>query len=151
MKNEYYIGVDPGVHLSAYAILEKDYLLDCGFFETQIQSIQYWLKQKIPIFNTTLVIELPDKIHRNVCKKDILSLTRMTERIFTLGFLHGCITIYQPVRRWKGNLPKEVIQKRMEDIYGKLSTKFSILKSQQHHIYDAIGIADYTKKRNNNQ
>jgi len=69
---------------------------------------------------------------------------------FTVGLFYGLLSevtsdVYLiPVRNWKGQLPKQLTTKRVNQKYG---TKFN-WRTKQHNIADAVALGDwYLTKR----
>lgn len=52
----------------------------------------------------------------------------------------GYTTILIPVQQWKGNVPKDVIYRRLRDIYGAKLPHGTIKHPENHDAIDAIGL-----------
>ena len=152
---KYYLSIDPGLSGTGWAIWNLNWhLLDSGNVYTNANK----LEEKISdIGNRILVysniryteikhvwIEYPavfggvagDMVAR---KGDVVKLTFLAGYI--VGHLEAEFTIV-PVHRWKGQLPKPIVIKRIKKILPFID--FEKIKS---HSWDAIGLGLWAKGR----
>jgi len=147
-----YIGIDPGVHTNAYAVVTEDFVLqDIGFVPSDPKSVSFLLS-KFRSINTTLVVEIPDKIEKGVRALDIINLVRSAERPVTLAAHLPFERVLDPgVFMWKGNAPKDATKNR---VLGKIKDPLKLIekiaKTKQNHVYDAIGLAIWGMKKGSN-
>lgn len=162
-----YVTIDPGLHKVAYAIWnERGTLLGAGLVnhshDPGIPRAQKWrdVAEWTDVACTldsgeqvVLVIEIPQIYNTHEAKKkdpnDLIDLAGVVGAIASkicVGYVD-----WSPLpREWKGQLPKEISVKRVEE---KLSAKEKILikwpaKSLRHNVYDALhlGLTYLAKK-----
>ena len=99
---------------------------------------------KAPSTPHTVVIEFPE-FHESIKGR----MARSTGSIDRLSFLIGVMVGQMPnhwrvmlplVREWKGQLPKDVVIKRMTQCYGKACVTHLGMKT---HAWDALGIGEW--------
>ena len=132
------VGIDPGVHISHYGILDyKLNLVDCGKFPSHMSGIENFIKRIDQLrYDHIFVVEEPDKIQACVANvKDIFELVKVTERFRVISVQKKQICYLVTVKEWKGNVPKDITKKRVIKHCKNVSSNLS------HHVYDAIGVA----------
>lgn len=111
-------------------------------------EIRFWAQRVIqyPLPRLTVVIEFPE--HHESLKGRTARVTGSIDRLtFLIGVMAGVWTswaqwdIRMPrVRDWKGQLPKDVVTKRMIKRYGvPLVVKLNV----RSHAWDALGIGEW--------
>lgn len=130
--------VDPGVHMSAYAL-----------FREGVLGRLYYTGSRPLIFEKldVVVAEVPQVYSGSKSKgdpNDLIDLALSAGRI--LGGL-GMGTTVKP-RAWKGTIEKskmtEIIKARLSDlerlVVREFQSSFGVPASKMHNVYDAIGI-----------
>lgn len=147
--NENNISIDPGLNGTGYAIWDKKWnLLDNGVI---IFSDRYELETRINLYSSAV----RNLVLKNHCKFLYIeypaffntvkgSVTASGGGLVKLSVLIGAICgrsriLYEfvPVVKWKGQLPKKVVENRIKGILPKVNAK--------SHDWDAIGIGLYKK------
>lgn len=148
--------IDPGISGTGYALWsEKMILLDAGIFSSRNKG---WLEKAEDIASQLKVymvgkkvtqahIELPSFFQSSggetVARRgDLVKLTLMAGLIHGTFKVLGCRVKYVSIANWKGQLPKNVVEKRVrkrveEDTWNGLDIK--------SHAIDAVGIGLYVK------
>lgn len=83
-------------------------------------------------------IELPDHIRTEVNPEDVFKVLALVYSI-----RQACLDLYDvhlhPVKKWKGNVPKQVTQDRVRRHWG--------WKGDDHNEADAVGLGDYVLRK----
>lgn len=148
------ISIDPGLKKVAYAIWNADGTLDrAGLvtrdFEPGIERAQKWkeIAEDTDIFvdlsrtaDQVLVIEIP-QVYSGARDEDPNDLIDLAGVVGAIASLLGGTVEWSPLpREWKGQLPKEISQKRVEAKLSE-SEKAKIkwpAKHLRHNVYDAL-------------
>ena len=142
--SDYLLSVDPGTRDMGWALWDKGRLVDCGMARGRD-----WVSTvgNMPPFPVERVVIEDQQIYRN-SKIDAHALLAVARVVGAVVFYYGNegrrrVTLVAP-REWKGQLPKEVCNKRT---VGKLEAMERVVlnskkypKSLQHNLLDAIGI-----------
>ena len=160
IKNNTILAIDPGTLNCGYCFMTEGMsLVEYGLIKTKeitwLKNCEnVWFRLQELYFERWpkhIIIEYPE-LHAGM----MALAARESGAIFKLSFLCGgmysmfnetsSIEIVKP-STWKGQLPKEVVRKRLYKIYPEIKNK-----DLDHNIVDAIGIGYYTiKNRSINQ
>ena len=147
--------IDPGIQGTGYAVWDfKGTLIKCGvivapgkyIWEEKMHSIAHELTNHTYRCEK-VYIEYPQKF--GGVMGDMVSNKGDLGKLFTcagyfIGYLR-CPFELVPVNKWKGQLPKRIVNQRVEKI---LSEKEQMLLSVNHsHDWDAVGIGLYVQGR----
>lgn len=138
-----HIGIDPGVHEFAYAIVKNKISVGCGFCKTTPKEIRYFLDSfsHKNLLNASITIEEPDRIDDRVKVQDILNLTRVAGRLEGFFLAEGLNVKLVAPNVWKGQTPKQITKKRVvSKIKNAENLVSEFVRSKQHHLYDALGL-----------
>lgn len=146
MKSSF-IAIDPSINFCGYATFYKGQLVDQGLIKPP-PIIDDWIEKAKSVFNQ--IISIKNNEHLDYIVSEIPEhwgtagfLARESGSIFKLTFLCGILasynnTVFITPSTWKKQLPKHVVQNRMDRIYTQLS-----IKKMNHNIVDAIGIGHF--------
>lgn len=140
------ISIDPGIGGTGWAVWTKDWkLISFGVLESKgdefdklnyiIKMLKFYCKK----YNVKEVyIEYPEVFNQSIALSGAL-----TKLAYGVGVIVGALLPRKvqliKVREWKGNLPKDVVMRRIQKIlpFAKART----------HAWDAIGIGLYRQGR----
>lgn len=147
------VSIDPGKKKAAYAVwTESGTLVSAGMVvhspcpgdeRAQIwKDVAYWtnLEAGLDDLDCVLIVEIPQVYdgYQDEDKNDLIDLAGVVGALASLT--RGRVEWSPTPREWKGQLPKEITQKRVE---AELSGAEKALivwpaKSLKHNVYDAI-------------
>lgn len=148
------MSIDPGISGTGWCIWEKEDPKQFGII-TAPSKLEWQQKGKL-IANTILhevskydvkfvYCEMP-AYHQSMGGLVTARSGALVKLSYLVGLISGAILPMDmgliAVRDWKGQLPKDVMNKRIEEILGK--TKCKQFKS---HIWDAVGVGLYVQGR----
>ena len=137
------IAFDPGKDHFAYAAFEENRLVRCNRLSAWNEGIEKMTALKGDVL---AFIELPQVYNQRHWKGDPNDLLAVALTVGALKFAVRKASAIElvPPHKWKGNVPKAVMLKRIES---KLDTEekeilsqISVAKSKRHDVLDAIGI-----------
>lgn len=162
------IGVDPGLSGTGWALWTRDRVrrgfdavpAACGIvtssrrlaWRDKIAAIEHTFVSGIIDITrwgtTTVFVEMPE--WQGSAKSAMTWTTGDMQKLtYLVGYLDGCAQLWAeefvpvPVSVWKGQLPKDVVQRRIEKIVGLDHCRALKIKS---HAWDAVGIGLYGMK-----
>lgn len=147
------LALDPGVGATAFAYWEDvtngfapdsagEIKAGTGSWLTRCQRLVGRLEAVVTELHPThMVVEYPAYFQSpggqlTASSGDLVKLAVLTGMLLEVGRVAGCTCVLVEVRQWKGQLPKDVTQKRLERVVGEHP-------EWSHHIYDAVGIGLY--------
>jgi hypothetical protein len=144
------LSVDPGASHCAYAFFDVcANLLACGLEEGKPRELAHYLHRRfawgrVEGWEPILVIERM-QVYKGPKKTDDNDLILVSE---TAGHIKCLFPLSHSVKPalWKGQVPKEVTQRRMEEAIGLavLNEQMAgVPKGKRNHIFDAIGIGEW--------
>ena len=146
------ITIDPGISGTGYAIWNQKWnlLLAGGIYEPRVHN---WMSKgraiAVGIFRickkyrvNKVYIEFP-RFMQSIGGQVTAKSGALVKLCWMVGFLSAVLMDKKQelieVNKWKGNLPKDIVEKRVRRILPKLS------KNLKSHTVDAIGIGLYLK------
>lgn len=140
--------IDPGISGTGWALWSGWVLIKTGIitppdalsWESKMTFVMGALKNIIEHYDFIEVhVELPKQFGgvRGMATSGKGSLTKLTLLVGAIMFNFQAKPV--PVNDWKGQLPKEVVEKRVKDILPKCKAK--------SHAIDAVGIGLYIQGR----
>ncbi len=148
------LGIDPGVKMSGWAVVDGDVLLSCGLARTHdMTAVGRTLDMiaNIPKCTTgidTLVCEVPVIYPTNKQKGDQNALIMLA---YAAGGITTLLASRAPLdmrvlnpkpHEWKGGTPKEIHNERVIERVPAIKYHIKdIPKSYQHNVVDAVGLA----------
>ena len=148
-----YLTIDPGITGTGFAVWDfKWRLIRCGVitppgkysWEDKMHYIGHALTEHSYCVKR-VYIEYP-QVFGGVGGRMVSAKGDLGKLFTTVGFILGylkCNFELVPVIKWKGQLPKKVVNSRIHEI---LSTKeCALLSANQSHDWDSVGIGLYVK------
>jgi hypothetical protein len=147
----HYIGIDPGVHWSAFAVMDPDHrtvnitrIPSAGLATTLSSALERFSGSG----SVTALVE--GQRHypgvKSSIPNDLIDLANVAGRLAGALEISGIpVSIVKP-QMWKGAVPKEIHNQRVEARIlkdGYTIDWTGILKSERNHYWDAIGMAFY--------
>jgi Holliday junction resolvasome RuvABC endonuclease subunit len=150
MKN--FISVDPGTRTTGWAIFKEKNLFLFGKISSNkgnwLENTNHIVRCLDSIYNEhftfglkVLYLEFPEYWagEQGWAARESGSIQKLS---FLCGRIYERFLEYMKVQlitpsKWKGQLPKEVVQKRLKTIFS------SIEKEEDHNVLDAIGVGYY--------
>lgn len=158
------LSIDPGIDGTGIAVWNED-----PDWRTSLSSVKVWSRPSVEGW-VSKCIELSDlyyNLHESVqpvriyCEWPAYHQTGVGQAatakgdIHKLSFLIGMFArevadvggefILVPVAEWKGQLPKQVVQRRIEKAYAGTGVLEGLKLKKLDHSWDAIGIGMYAK------
>jgi hypothetical protein len=163
------LAVDPGIRGCGAALFEDRELVKAGYVKNGVKEgdnpkailsmaleLMNWIGDwwKAPFYykpgEQELVIEWPQVYRAGKLKGDPNDLLPLAGIGCALGAyleLHGATVRYLP-REWKGQLPKDVVQRRViERLSLEEVANIELAGARSHNIYDAVGLGLFHLKR----
>lgn len=150
------LSIDPGIGGTGWALWDEDswHLAEpptqTGIFtgrssqswEQKIAYIVFGLRGVVPLNLSHTYIEYPayfgtasgDMVAR---RGDLVKLSYCVG--FIAGSMPGTVTLI-PVNKWKGQLPKDIVARRIQKILGA-----NACREFKSHVWDAVGVGLYAK------
>ena len=151
------VSIDPGKHVSGYAIFFKCRLVECGMAKEAEDLTRHWGRTSSVCCSLgwpeTVTMEMPQIYDRRRWKGDPNDLLPITAAGALLaGSLNPQIFKVVTPEEWKGQTPKEIQNDRdMGVLYPaelEVVEAAGITPSKIHNMIDAIGIGLWELKRN---
>lgn len=144
-----WLAVDPGVSGTGWALFKGVKLVDWGIitskettWERRVRDIVSRMRGNIWAQGDRVFCEWPTGRFTSAAGLAAANSDAMLKLTFLIGALDNQLNGIEliPVQRWKGQLPKEVVQKRAEKFFGVTGFK--------SHAADAVGIGQFVIEEN---
>lgn len=146
-----WLTVDPGLNGTGYAWWQYTKLQQCGILRTRVKGdvtaraldLASQLTSIATSFNCVCVACEWPAFHGGVAGEMVARRGDLVKLTYLVGVFAGML--YRPfipveISAWKGNLPKRVVEQRVEQILG--SGTMELLRIRSHSV-DAVGIGLY--------
>lgn len=149
------IAVDPGTRFTSVAVFEDRRLARVNAFKSELPSLPDRINNMVTScadwldrWPDTVLVEVPRVYpdqHKKVDPEDLISLSLVAGAFLVLGDKSKMVRPSE----WKGQMPKEVCQRRIEKILTLEELRISqwvvgqFPPDLQHNLWDAIGIGLY--------
>ena len=154
MRLQYTLSMDPGIRGCGIAVWAGGKLLSAQYVPNPVDKgndVRAIVQMAVAVIKEAgnidvLVVETPQIYNESASKKndnDILPLVGVDGAVAALLHAQGTRHFHQYLpREWKGQVPKEIMQKRIE---GRLTLDettgiFLPCASLRHNVWDGIGI-----------
>jgi len=136
------LAIDPGSKSAGYALFVGTRLSVAGYMQgADAAEVAHALQELPPV--DEIVIEVP-QIYVGAKQKgrqaDLIAVA-FAAGCYRGAFLSAALTQYLPAR-WKGQLPKDVVEARVKENLGADIEKVILPKNKalRHNVFDAVGI-----------
>lgn len=163
MNKKYLVSIDPSINFLGYAVFENKELIEYDLLKSKVREdhyldkcremvksiidiCEYTSQELFPWNDLQIVTEIPQHFGSGAERG---YLARESGSVFKLTFLCGMIyniknnvVSYEP-RQWKGQLPKDVVARRLQKHYLKIKIFSKDKFILDHNICDAIAIGHF--------
>lgn len=155
LSSQSVLAIDPGLRGTGFAYFEEGLLVDGGVLD--VKPSKNWMDTADRIADKILEEFNPDVL---ICEMMIymgggVAGTGwrggdMQKTVYLTGVISGAVSVnrtmfaFVPVYRWKGQLPKAVVEKRLRE---RLTASEQSLAGLKSHAWDAVGIGMWAMGR----